>query len=50
MSYEMLMELVLSYLRERKGATTLKNMSDFDSSDSSKMSINRKDTELYDKD
>jgi len=47
MSYEMLMELVLSYLRERKGATTLKNMPDFDS-DSSKLSINRRDSDLDD--
>ena len=47
MSYEMLMELVLSYLRERKGATTLKNMPDFDS-DSSKLSINRRDSDLED--
>lgn len=44
MSYEMLMELVLSYLRERKGLKTLKNMSDFDS-DSSKLSINRRDSD-----
>ena len=40
----MLMELVLSYLRERKGHTTLKNMPDFDS-DSSTLSINGKDPE-----
>lgn len=43
MSYEMLMELVLSYLKERKGLTTLKDMPDFDSN-SSTLSINRKDT------
>ena len=44
MSYEMLMELVLSFLRERKGVSTLKNMTDFDS-DSSKLSINRRDSD-----
>jgi hypothetical protein len=43
MSYEMLMELVLSFLRERKGVSTLKNMTDFDS-DSSKLSISRRDS------
>jgi hypothetical protein len=43
MSYEMLMELVLSFLRERKGVSTLKNMTDFDS-DSSKLSINQRDS------
>jgi hypothetical protein len=45
MSYEMLMELVLSFLRERKGVSTLKNMADFDS-DPSKLFINRRDSDI----